>query len=326
MESICLNNEPEKGSGCVATIGRFDGVHRGHQLLISMVIEKARRMGLTSTVITFDRAPRQLLDPTFHPQLLTTLEEKKEAIRALGVDRLVVLPFTKETASLSAQVFMKKILSEQLGVKVLITGYDNRFGHRQEGLQEGFDDYVRYGQELGITVLRGDVQLTADGSRPLSSSVVRRLLAEEGAVSLMPQCLGRYYQLQGKVEKGEHIGHLLGFPTANLHPDDPLKLIPASGAYAVWATIGDRQEQWPAMMNIGTRPTFDGNKRTQEVNLLDFNGDLYGKTITITFVARLREERRFESPEALISQLKADREATELCLSQTNYKSVNHNH
>ena len=305
METIYLNNKPKKGSGCVATIGMFDGVHRGHQLLIGMVTEKARHMGLTSTVITFDRAPRQVLDPTFCPQLLTTLEEKAEAIRALDIDRLVVLPFTQETASLTAQAFMQQILRDQLNVKVLITGYDNRFGHNRS---EGFNDYVHYGQELGIEVLRGDVQLTADGSHPLSSSVVRRLLTEEGCVDEMLQCLGRYYQLQGKVETGEHIGHQLGFPTANLQPSDPFKLIPASGAYAVWATIGDSQKQLPAMMNIGTRPTFDGRNRTLEVNILDFNGNLYGQTVTITFVRRLREERRFDSPEALVAQLKEDQE------------------
>ena len=305
METIYLNNKPKKGLGCVATIGMFDGVHRGHQLLIGMVTEKARHMGLASTVITFDRAPRQVLDPMFRPQLLTTLEEKTEAIRALNIDRLVVLPFTQETASLTAQAFMQQILRDQLNVKVLITGYDNRFGHNRS---EGFNDYVHYGQELGIEVLRGDVQLTADGSHPLSSSVVRRLLTEEGCVDEMIQCLGRYYQLQGKVETGEHIGHQLGFPTANLQPSDPFKLIPASGAYAVWATIGDSQKQLPAMMNIGTRPTFDGRNRTLEVNILDFNSNLYGQTVTITFVRRLREERRFDSPEALVAQLKEDQE------------------
>ena len=305
METIYMNNKPQKGSGCVATIGMFDGVHRGHQLLIGMVANKARRMGLASTVITFDRAPRQVLDPKFCPQLLTTLEEKTEAVRTLGVDKLVVLTFTQETASLTAQAFMQQILRDQLDVKVLIAGYDNRFGHNRA---EGFDDYVRYGEELGIEVLRGDVQLTGDGNYPLSSSIIRRLLTEEGRVDEMPQCLGRYYQLRGKVESGEHIGHQLGFPTANLQPDNPFKLIPASGAYAVWATIGNEKERLPAMMNIGTRPTFDGRSRTLEVNILDFDGNLYGQAVTITFVARLREERRFDSPEALVAQLKEDQE------------------
>jgi riboflavin kinase/FMN adenylyltransferase len=126
--------------------------------------------------------------------------------------------------------------------------------------------------------------------------------------------LSRPYQLSGKVMPGEHIGHQLGFPTANLQPDNSYKLIPASGAYAVWATIGNRQERLPAMMNIGTRPTFDGRSRTLEVNIIDFEGDLYGQTVLITFVTRLREERKFDSSEALAQQLKADREATKQCL------------
>lgn len=297
------------GSGCVATIGMFDGVHQGHQLLISMVTEKARVSGLASMVITFDNAPRQVLDPKFRPQLLTTLEEKTEAIKKLGIDQLTVLPFTRETALLPARTFMQKLLKEELSVKMLITGYDNHFGHRPIGqsYNEGFNDYVRYGQELDMEVIRGDVELTPDGTRPLSSSVIRKLLAEEGNVGMMSQCLGRYYQLRGKVESGEHIGHRLGFPTANVQPDNPFKVIPASGAYAVWATLGDGQQR-AAMMNIGTRPTFDGHNRTLEVNILDFNGDLYGQAVTITFVERLREERRFDSPEALVEQLNEDQE------------------
>ena len=309
MKTICFNNSPKMGSGCVATIGMFDGVHQGHQLLISMVTEKARVSGLASMVITFDNAPRQVLDPKFRPQLLTTLEEKTEAIKKLGIDQLTVLPFTRETALLPARTFMQKILKEELSVKMLITGYDNHFGHRPIGqsYNEGFNDYVRYGQELDMEVIRGDVELTPDGTRPLSSSVIRKLLAEEGNVGMMSQCLGRYYQLRGKVESGEHIGHRLGFPTANVQPDNPFKVIPASGAYAVWVTLGDGQQR-AAMMNIGTRPTFDGHNRTLEVNILDFNGDLYGQAVTITFVERLREERRFDSPEALVEQLNEDQE------------------
>ena len=309
MKTICFNNHPKTGLGCVATIGMFDGVHKGHQLLISMVTEVARKTGLASMVITFDRAPRQVLDPSFRPQLLTTLNEKTEAISTLDINQLTVLPFTCETALLPAKTFMQQILKEELDVRILITGYDNHFGHRPGGksCSEGFDDYVRYGQEMGIEVIRGDVELAPDGSRPLSSSVIRRMLTEEGNVGMMSQCLGRHYQLRGKVESGEHIGHRLGFPTANLQPDDPFKLIPASGAYAVWATLDDGQRH-AAMMNIGTRPTFDGQNRTLEVNILGFDGDLYGQTVTITFVTRLREERRFESPEALVEQLKEDKE------------------
>lgn len=262
-------------------------------------------------VITFDRQPRQLFDPQFHPQLLTTQKEKEEELERLGIDFLVVLPFTKEIASLSARDFMAQILKEKLNVKMLQIGYDNRFGHDRT---EGYKDYVRYGQELGIRVYQGIKLSFQDCDISVCSSNIRSLLADDGDVETAAIMLERPYQLSGKVMPGEHIGHQLGFPTANLQPDDPYKLIPASGAYAVFATIVEQKKYYPAMMNIGTRPTFDGRNRTLEVNIFDFDGDLYGQTVIITFVARLREERKFESPEALALQLKADREAAEKCL------------
>jgi riboflavin kinase/FMN adenylyltransferase len=255
-------------------------------------------------VITFDRQPRQLFDASFHPQVLTTLEEKETIIESLGIDILVVLPFTKELAALTARDFMQQVLRRQLNVQTLITGYDNRFGRNRS---EGFDDYVAYGREMDMEVLRGEAELMADGARAVSSSVIRELLGDEGRVDVMPQCLTRYYQLSGKVMPGEHIGHQLGFPTANLEPLCADKLIPAPGVYAVWATLEDGVRR-PAMMNIGTRPTFEGKRQTLEVNILDFEGNLYGQQVTITFVARLREERRFDSPESLVAQLNEDEE------------------
>lgn len=305
METIYLNQTSEKSVACVATVGMFDGVHRGHQFVIGKVVEKARETGLSSTVITFDKVPRQVLDSSFHPQLLTTLEEKEAILRQLGVDTLAILPFTRETAGLSARAFMQQVLREQLQTEILITGYDNRFGHDRT---EGFDDYVRYGRTLGIQVLRGDAQLMDDGQRPVSSSVIRQLLAEEGRVDLMPHYLTRFYQLRGTVAAGEHIGHKLGYPTANMEPEDTDKLIPAPGVYAVWTTLEGEQQQRAAMMNIGNRPTFHGSRQTLEVNIFDFDGDLYGQTISVSFVKRLRAERRFNSLEALATQLKADKE------------------
>ena len=300
---------------CAATIGVFDGVHAGHQQVIKRLISDARFFKMASMVITFDRQPRQLFDPQFRPQLLTTQEEKEQELERLGIDFLVILPFTKEMAILSAHDFMAQILKEKLNVKLLMTGYDNRFGHDRK---EGFDDYVRYGQELGMKVYRGIKMSFQDYNFSVCSSNIRSLLSEEGDVDTAAVFLGHPYQLSGKVMPGEHIGHQLGFPTANLQADNPFKLIPASGAYAVWATIGECQERLPAMMNIGTRPTFDGRDRTLEVNILDFDGNLYGQTVTITFVTRLREERRFESPEALAAQLQEDRQA---CLELFNRKS-----
>ncbi len=303
METICINNGDIRLPKCVATIGVFDGVHKGHQHLIGMVTEQARVSGLRSVVVTFDRSPRLVLDASFHPQLLTTLEEKQAIISQLGVDYLVVLPFTKELAALTAREFMQQILHKQLNADMLITGYDNRFGHHRE---EGFDDYVRYGEEMGMQVLRGDAELMTDGKEVVSSSMIRQLLLE-GRVELMPQCLTRLYKLSGKVMPGEHIGHSLGFPTANLELLCSDKLIPAPGVYAVWAMLEKDRQQRAAMMNIGTRPTFEGKGQTLEVNILDFDGNLYGQKVDIAFVARLREERRFDSPEALVAQLQEDK-------------------
>ena len=305
METIYLNQEVERPVACVATVGMFDGVHLGHQHVIGRVVAEARRRDLSSTVITFDRPPRQVLDPSFHPQLLTTLAEKEAIIGQLGVDRLVVLPFTKEMAGLSARAFMEQVLCRQLHTALLITGYDNRFGHDRT---EGFDDYVRYGREMGMQVSRGDAELMADGQQPVSSSVIRQLLSVEGRVDLMPHYLTRLYQVSGRVAAGEHIGHRLGYPTANLEPDTADKLLPAPGVYAVWATIAGEQQPRAAMMNIGMRPTFHGTHQTLEVNILDFDGDLYGQPLSVAFVERLRAEQCFESAEALATQLKTDQE------------------
>lgn len=286
---------------CVATLGCFDGVHRGHQLLIGTMLRKAKEMGLPSVVVTFDRQPRELFDPTYRPQLLSTPEEKEQLMAALGVDYLVVLPFTRKLADLTAQAFMQQVLREQLGVQVLVTGYDNRFGRNRA---EGFDDYVRYGKALGMEVLRGDEAMFSGTDEAVSSSAIRQFLLE-GKVERMQESLTRPYSLTGRVVSGEHIGHEIGFPTANLAVDNPNKVIPASGVYAVWAILDTKR--MPAMMNIGTRPTFDGTTQTLEVHILDQVGDVYGQVLTVEFVSRLRSEQRFDSRETLVEQLKADR-------------------
>ena len=309
MKTIIFREDVRLDSGCVATIGCFDGVHLGHRLLIDMVMQKAKEKGLLSAVITFDRQPREVFDPDFRPQLLSTQREKTEVIASLGVDLLVILPFTKELANLSAQAFMQQILHDRLNVSVLIVGYDHRFGHNRT---ESFDDYVRYGKALGIEVLRGDVAYFPREEKAVSSSVIRQLLTE-GMVEMMQEILARPYSLTGKVVQGEHIGHELGFPTANLEVDDPNKMIPAAGVYAVWAVNGS--ERQAAMMNIGMRPTFHGKQQTLEVHILNNKvGDMYGQTLTVEFVARLRSERRFNTREALTEQLRQDREKTLSCL------------
>ncbi|MDE5571221.1 MAG: riboflavin biosynthesis protein RibF [Prevotella sp.] len=270
-------------AGYVATIGMFDGVHQGHQFVLQHVIQTARERGLQPMVVTFDHSTRR-------DQLLTTLDEKLTLIRQTGIERIEVLPFTAELKQLTAHQFMQQVLKERLNVKVLLTGYDNRFGHNRE---EGFADYVRYGHELSIEVL----QLPAEGQ--ISSSLIRQLLLK-GQVAEAAKALGHPYKLKGRVEHGEHVGTRLGFPTANIMPDSAAQLIPAPGVYAVTC------DALRGIMNIGTRPTFGPHSQTLEVHLLHYDGNLYGQQLSVAFIQRLRDEQRFDSVEALQRQLQHD--------------------
>ena len=281
--------------GYVATIGMFDGVHLGHQFVLHHVVETAREQGLQSMAITFDQTmPRD--------QVLTSLSAKRLLLSKTGIDRIEVLQFTDELRQMTAREFMQQVLKEQLNVKILLTGYDNRFGHNRE---EGFDDYVRYGQELGIEVKSLPPAPSKGRGITISSSFIRQLLTE-GHVGKASEGLGYPYTILGRVEHGEHVGTQLGFPTANLVPVDEKQLIPAAGAYAVKVRMENSVEWKHGMMNIGMRPTFDGHKRTLEVHVFRLNEDLYGQQLLVSFVERLREEQRFENVETLINQLQQD--------------------
>lgn len=283
----------------VASIGFFDGVHRGHLCLIEQLRDEAGRRGMGSLLVTFDRHPRTVLSPSQVPPLLTTLEEKERLLRETGVSEIAILPFTLELSRLSAREFMEQVLRRELGVEVLILGYDHAFGHGGGSL----DDYVRWGRETGIEVVRAH-ELS---SLMVSSSKCRRLI-EEGDVRGAAEMLGRFYTLSGEVVRGFHVGHELGFPTANLQVDTE-KVMPRNGAYAVWATLADG-ERHGGMLNIGTRPTIGNGETTSvEVNLLDYDGNLYDQRLTVEFVARLRDERRFDSRSELMSQLALDEAA-----------------
>ena len=295
--------------GYVATIGMFDGVHLGHQFVLRQVVEKAHAMGLQSLCITFDHSPHR-------EQILTPLDEKLRLIRQTGIDRIETLAFTPELKALTAKQFMTQVLRNRLGVSVLLTGYDNRFGHNRE---EGFDDYVRYGQELGIDVeslpplaqhpsptTHHPSPITQHPSPNICSSYIRQLL-QAGNVSEATACLGRHFTITGRVVHGEHIGTSLGYPTANLLPDDPRQLIPAAGVYAVLVSPNTHHPTpFKGMMNIGTRPTFGQHPQTLEVHLLHYQGDLYDQQLSVSFVSRIREERRFDNVETLKEQIKQD--------------------
>ncbi len=296
-------------TGYVATIGMFDGVHLGHQFVLRHVVDTARETGLQSMAITFDQ--------TLHrDQVLTSLSAKRLLLSKTGVNRIEVLQFTDELRQMTAREFMEQVLKEQLDVKILLTGYDNRFGHDRK---EGFADYVRYGQELGIEV-RALPPAPSNGmgmgeGPTISSSYIRRLLAD-GHVGKAFEGLGYPYTILGRVEHGEHIGTKLGFPTANIVPVDKSQLIPAAGAYAVKVRMENSVEWKHGMMNIGMRPTFDGHQQTLEVHIFRLSEDLYGQQLLVSFVERLREEQRFESIEALMSQLQQDAVLAEQILNQ----------
>lgn len=300
MIKITLNEGITDVCPSVATIGFFDGVHRGHRFLINNVVKEAASRGLLSTVVTFDRHPRQVLGSDFQPRLLSTNEEKMLLLSKTGVERCVMLPFSEQMAQMTACDFMKKILRDRLGVQVLIIGYDNRFGHNRS---EGFDDYVHYGREMGIEVMSAQSFLLHGIN--VSSSVIRSFL-QEGEIEMAENCLGYPYFFTGKVVKGFRVGHELGFPTANIEQDNMLKMIPSPGVYAVKVRIEGTVELKHAMMNIGTRPTFNGTQQTLEVHILNFNDDIYGKMISVAFVHKLRNERQFPSKEALSEQLVKD--------------------
>ena len=286
---------------CVATIGFFDGVHRGHRFLIERLKEDAKAAGLESTVITFERHPRQVLSSDYQPKLLTTFEEKRLLLSRTGVDNCAVLQFDRQMAQMTAREFMERVLTGLLNVKRLYIGYDHRFGHNRE---EGFEDYVRYGRELGIEVLQ-NTAFDLEGVN-VSSSVIRSFL-QEGEVEMAARCLGYPYFVSGKVMPGVQEGRKLGFPTANIEVTAE-KLIPASGVYAVTARLEGSAALKPAMMNIGTRPTFGENEQTLEVHILDFEDNIYGKELLVSFDRRLRGERKFRSAEDLADQLRKDAE------------------
>ena len=296
-------------TGYVATIGMFDGVHLGHQFVLRHVVDTARETGLQSMAITFDQTMRR-------DQVLTSLSAKRLLLSKTGVNRIEVLQFTDELRQMTAREFMERILKEQLDVKILLTGYDNRFGHDRK---EGFADYVKYGQELGIEV-RALPPAPSNGmgmgeGPTISSSYIRRLLAD-GHVGKASEGLGYPYTILGRVEHGEHIGTKLGFPTANIVPVDKSQLIPTAGAYAVKVRMENSVEWKHGMMNIGMRPTFDGHQQTLEVHIFRLSEDLYGQQLLVSFVERLREEQRFESIEALMSQLQQDAVLAEQILNQ----------
>lgn len=293
----------ETAAGYCAAVGFFDGVHRGHQYLIQQVQVEAEKRGLVPIVVSFEEHPRLALSLShtrYWPELLTTNKEKLELLEKCGLGGCAMLHFTQAMSMLTSREFMEHILRDEIGVKCLVVGYDHHFG---SDLSSGYKDYVKFGKELGMDVLR-ERPFETDDLR-ISSSATRRFLTG-GNVEMARICLGRPYKMEGTVVRGRQKGTLIGFPTANLSPDCEEQLVPGRGVYAVRVHIGGFS--YMGMLNIGWRPTFDnGDDQSIEVHLLDYDGgELYGERMTLHFYRRVRDERRFDNVEALQAQLAAD--------------------
>lgn len=307
MRILGENDRLPQGS-TVATIGMFDGVHLGHVTLVDFLKQQAAACGKQSLVITFLHHPRQVLHPDERFKLIMPLNDRLQHIEALEPDLLLTLDFTPELAQLDSEQFIE-LLRDRYGVDVLVAGYNHRFGHKRG---ETFGDYCRHGERLGVKVLKAPEYLGQYA--PVSSTIVRGLIAAGRVVDAM-HCMGRPHALTGKVVHGFHNGRGLGFPTANVGEIDSNVLLPHNGAYAVLVHVAGKSLQ--GMANIGKRPTLDnGEQLSIEVNLFDFEDDIYGEDITLEFISFLRLEFKMCGLDELKRQLTLDRENAKRILQE----------
>lgn len=293
----------------IATIGFFDGMHEGHRFVISQVNELAEKRGDGSIIFTFDRHPAMLFCPEKAPKLLLTPEEKMKKIEECNVEDIVMFEFDEDLASLTTNEFLQ-ILKEDYGVDTLLLGYDNHFGKKEKDAEGNtinptFDDYVKRGKEEGVNIKRLQEFKRNEGQAITTSSSLIRTLLLDGNIKEANARLGYNYTLGGKVVSGFQIGRKIGFPTANIEVLD--KLIPKNGVYAAYVKIENDEEKLKAIVNIGSRPTFDGHETTVEVHIIDFSNNIYDKKTSIELVSRLRDEKKFNSTQELISQINKDK-------------------
>jgi len=289
----------------VMTIGNFDGVHRGHKVLFRRVVDWAKKLGGQSVVMTFDPHPLQVLAPSRGPDFITSHGKKLELIEAEGIDVTIVIPFSTDFAQISAHDFVKDLLVDRIGIKGIVVGYDYRFGRNREGDIRLLRDLGgRYGFQVEMV---SGIEL--EGT--LVSSTAIRQLIRDGDIREAERLLGRPYEIVGRVVKGRERGRLLGFPTANV--DIQKQVPPKPGVYAVEVDIDG--ETYMGAANFGWNPTFGDPTPSLEVHVLDFDGNLYGKEIAVRFIERIRDERRFSGPEALVAQIHQDVETVRSILT-----------
>ncbi len=296
-------SEFKKLSNAVATIGTFDGVHYGHQKIINRLCELAKSTGGESVILTFFPHPRLIIDPENQDmKMINTINEKAKILAGLGVDHLIITPFTRDFSNLTPQDYIKEILVETIGIKQLIVGYDHRFGKDRKG---GLTELEAFSGTYGFKIEQIPEQDINDVA--VSSTKIRQALLN-GKVALAAEYLGYHFSLSGRVIKGDKIGRTIGFPTANIFIEETYKLIPSDGIYAV--TVALNGGLYKGMAYIGQRPTINGMTRNIEVNIFDFSQEIYGQDITMNFLQFLREDVKFTGLEALKEQLHRDKEAT----------------
>ncbi len=291
----------ERDGGSLVTVGTFDGVHVGHQAIVRYLVERARHRKCRSVVVSFEPHPREVLTGRAVP-LLSTIDERARHLEALGLDRFIVLEFTPEFATLSPEAFVQQILVERIGLEEIVVGYDHGFGHGREG---NFELLQRLGLQQGFTV--DVISAQSVHQHVVSSTAIRRLLTDEGDVREAAEMLGRRYALSGTIIHGDGRGRTIGYPTANIEVDHPRKVIPKRGVYVVQGRLNGEDDLYGGMMNIGYRPTFDGNSHIHlEVHLFDFDRSIYDRRLRLIFVDRLRDEQKFDSVDALVAQIAED--------------------
>lgn len=304
VQSLSKYDEPHPTA---ITIGTFDGVHIGHRKILERLIKNAATLNLKSTVLTFFPHPRMVLQKDADIKLLNTIDEKTQILKNLGLDQLIIHPFTREFSRLTATEFVRDILVNDLKTKKIIIGYDHRFGRNRNA---NITDLKAFGNTLDFEVEEIPAQEVEEVS--VSSTKIRKAL-EDGDITTANSYLGYSYMLTGTIKKGKGLGRKLNFPTANLHIEENYKLVPKNGVYVVKSAL--LGETVHGMMNIGYNPTVAGKEKSTEINFFDFDQDLYGQKIQIEILHRIRDEHKFDSVEELKLQLQKDKKTSLKLLS-----------
>lgn len=318
MADIVFLDDVKRNLKTVLTVGTFDGVHAGHKVLVNRVIELAKKEDARSIIVTFDPHPRDIINPgQAGIKLLSSLDERSELLADLGVDEMVVIPFDRDFSLLTSEEFVRDIIWKKIGVSSFVIGYDHQFGRNREGTIETVEEL---GKELGFNT--HVVSKQEVGDKTVSSTAIRNALHEDGDMELAASLLEKYYILNGTVVHGDKRGKKIGFPTANIKPQNEKKVIPKKGVYAVWVRY--EESYYKGMMNIGERPTFNGDAITLEVHILDFNTEIYGKDVQLQFVKRIRDEKQFNGLEELKNQLNKDKEEVKYVLGNSSPNIAKH--